>query len=48
MDASAMIGAAAGFVTVAGPVLVFLLRVEHRLTNIEATVRERMPARAAP
>lgn len=46
MDASAVIGAAAGFVSVAGPVLVYLMRVEHRLTRIETTVMERLPARA--
>jgi hypothetical protein len=43
---ASIIGAAAAFVTVAGPVLVYLMRVEHRLTTIETTVRERMPARA--
>lgn len=47
MDASAVLGAAAGFVSVAAPVVVYLIRVEHRLTRIETTVTERLPARAS-
>lgn len=47
IDASAIIGAAAGFVSVAAPVVVYLIRVEHRLTRIETMVTERLPARPA-
>jgi len=47
MDASVLIGAAAGFVSVAAPVVVYLMRVEHRLTRIETIVTAHLPARAA-
>lgn len=36
-----IIGAAAGFFSVAAPVVLYLMRVEHRLTKIE-TIMERL------
>ena len=32
---------------VAGPLLVWLVKIEHRLTRLETTILERLPARGA-
>lgn len=41
MDASAVIGALAGVVAIGVPVVGYLMRVEHRLTHIEALLTVR-------
>lgn len=43
MDASTIIGALAGVVTVGVPVVGYLLRIEHRLTHIEALLSAGQP-----
>ena len=45
MDAAALIGALAGVVTIGLPVVGYLMRVEHRLTRIEANIERSLPMR---
>jgi hypothetical protein len=42
-----VIGALAGVVTIGLPVVGYLMRVEHRLTRIEATIERSLPPRSA-
>lgn len=41
-DAAAVVGICAA---IAGPVLMWLVKIEHRLTRLETTILERLPAR---
>lgn len=45
MDASAIVAAVAAAAGGAGGVLVWLVKIEHRLTRLETTILERLPAR---
>lgn len=39
-----LLAAAAGAAAVGAPVMAFLLRLENRLTRLETTIAERLPA----
>ena len=46
IDMGTFFAAVGGAAAVAGPVVAWLVRIEHRLTKLETTIAERMPARA--
>ncbi len=45
MDTGQILAGAAALAAIAGPVLVWLVKIEHRLTRLETTILERLPAR---
>ncbi len=47
IDMTTILAALGAAASVAGPVVVWLVRIEHRLTKMETTIAERMPARGA-
>lgn len=46
MDAGAVVAIASLGAGVFGAVLVWLVKIEHRMTRLETTITERLPARA--
>lgn len=47
MEAQTVIAVAGMGAAAAGSVLVWLVKIEHRLTRLETMILERLPARAA-
>lgn len=48
IDTGALLGAVAGMFTVAGPVVVYLVRIESRITHIETLIQHVLLAKASP
>ena len=47
MDAGTVVAFSSLGAGIAGAVLVWLVKVEHRMTRLETTINERLPARGA-
>ena len=47
MDVGAIVAVAGLAVGMVGSLLVYMVRIENRMTRLETTINERLPARAA-